>query len=167
MPAKPIVSYEIPLPTLPICQACGEAIAEGEGWLEIVNTNPDLGPVGGWPRSASRELDGHGNYAGERNNTGERNYSFQVWTWKELENKQFTQVNIGFKLLHGRCDPDIGADSYWLDIWKLLDPEEWLRTLRHVAGKKWMSTYDITRMMEIWPLYSKNIGQATESKNEE
>ena len=38
------------------CQECGKGIAEGEGYLEFSNADPERGQIGGDPRRPSRGL---------------------------------------------------------------------------------------------------------------
>lgn len=130
-----------------ICQECKKRIADGDGMIQIFNTDPDLGPVGGHPRKKSDELDDvYEAVTAEKGNPESPIVDFGLLA----EAGEKTKVRIGFSVVHTACDTNDEEDSYWLDVERAATMEEWSEWVIHLSRKRWMSRGDLMRMLGFW-----------------
>ncbi len=104
------------------CVTCGQPISGGEGIVELINTNAELGPIGAYPRAPSDDKD------------------------------LMAAPNVKAIVYHqGECDPypDAG-DGYWFTTDRAATLEAWCSWVDHVFEKTWMSRDDMQRFLGFW-----------------
>ena len=87
-----------------ICQICKQPINSGDGFVEVINCNPDLGPVGSYPCKATPPFD-----LGTEESDGVK---IDDLVTELLQRKP----NIGFIVFHSRCDPHPNTEGYSIQL---------------------------------------------------
>lgn len=103
-----------------ICQTCKKPITE-KGVIEIVNTDPFLGPVGDHPRPL--DYDDGASHVGFR--------VYHVDTCDPFPDRE-------------------GEEGYWIDVPRARTFEQWAAWVIHVGRKTWMTKIDSLFMLEFW-----------------
>ena len=122
-----------------VCQTCKQPITDGRGTIEIINTNPELGPVGGYPREATPEV------APVRTDSG------FIDTVGTLEVLRDHKSNVDLLVYHTeRCDPHPDTDGYHFDVNRAATLEHWCGWVFHLFDKTWMGRDDVQRLLAFW-----------------
>jgi hypothetical protein len=120
-----------------VCDKCGRSIHDGEGAVEIVNNNPDLGATGDMPMEATPDFEG------VRDDLGFIDMGATV------EARINHPVNIRFQAFHYKCAPK-DSQPYSIDVIKAATLEQWVGWVRHVSDKTWIGKTDINNMLDYW-----------------
>ncbi|MEK6408930.1 MAG: hypothetical protein AABN34_18560 [Acidobacteriota bacterium] len=124
--------------TVWICQTCKQPISTGDGFIEVINCNSDLGPIGSYPREATPPFD-----LGTEESGGAKIGDLVA---ELLQRKPY----IGFLVFHTRCDPYPDTEGYSIQLARAETLEEWCGWVLHLFEKTWMSRGDLERMLEFW-----------------
>lgn len=124
--------------TVWICQTCKQPITSGDGFIEVINCNPDLGPVGSYPSEATPPFDLETERVGA--------VKIGVLVDEFLRRKP----NIDFLVLHTRCDPHTDTEGYSIPVSQAETLDEWCGLVLHLFEKTWMSRGDLKRMLAFW-----------------
>lgn len=120
------------------CVYCGKAIADGDGFVELNNTNPDLGSVYGHPIEATPD---------SWSDPPESPLVLKRGSdWVELVERQRVH-NIGFRAFHTECNPQRGEQGYFIPVEKAQSLGQWCSWVVHLREKVWMGRDDLVRML--------------------
>ena len=133
-----------------VCQACKQPLRP-KGLILIYNANPELGPVGSYPKAASPESD-----PTEPTDTYPIATDPPVITADEASQQYRATLrssqrpaNVGFGAYHPGCDPyRRDLDPYWFYAPNRL--ESWVSWVLHLSENKWMGRSDLLRMLRFW-----------------
>lgn len=121
-----------------VCTICSQPIADDDGHVDVVNNNPKLGPVGGYPAEATpdprepqRDLDG----------------TFVELSDHDAALLELEPANVEFKVTHRACDPDPDGAGYHFHIATARTLGQWGTWIMHLSRKSWMGRADILRML--------------------
>lgn len=105
-----------------LCTTCGRPIKQGEGVIELVNNDPEIGPIGSLPRRASDDDD------------------------------LVAHRRVEFVAYHNpKCDPHPGEQGYWFAADRANTLAAWCAWLNHLSEKTgWLSRGDMERLNRWW-----------------
>jgi hypothetical protein len=116
-----------------ICQSCRKPILDGDGTIEIININQELGAVGDYPKLAS----------------GTEESAELISTTQRV--LRLITPNSGLIVYHnGECDPHPNNEGYWLSTARATTLEAWCSWVLHIFEKTWMGKNDLSTMLSFW-----------------
>ena len=134
---EPALMPKLPTPHW-ICQTCKKPIANGDGFLEIINIDPAVGTVGDYPIEPS--------YDGDEG-WSKANPHDPPPTTEQL----FGRQRIGFYVHHdGDCTIYPEREGYWAETVEVSTPERFMAHVAHLFEKSWMSRGDLLRLLRFW-----------------
>lgn len=113
-----------------VCQTCGEPLDPIGGVIEIVNADPELGTIGGFPHRPRWEAEG----------------ADGILLLK-------TRPRLHFWVYHLKtCDPAPGrvAEGYWIPAGGARTLEAWIAWVVHVSRKSWITRAELMALLEFW-----------------
>ncbi|MBC8137581.1 MAG: hypothetical protein H8F28_16995 [Fibrella sp.] len=111
--------------------------------MEIVNSNQELGTVGGYPRKATNELEVQGKNPG-------------VYDAIELMDAYKNhEQNIDFLVFHTKCDPHPNTEGYVIELSRAKSITDWVGWTLHLFQKSWMGREDLEHMLLFWWSHKK------------
>ena len=133
-----------------ICQVCDET-ADQDAFIEVINTDIDLGPIGSYPVRSSEPADAaterlRVKLASECGAAPE----MVALTAEDLANLEEPEQRIAFVVRHSRCTADREIQGYWFETDRAKTVEDWVAWFLHVSGKTWMGKEDLKRMLAFW-----------------
>jgi hypothetical protein len=76
-----------------VCQQCGQPINQGDGYIEAINVDSGVAPVGAYPQEPSLEVET------ERGEHGGVTMDAAVWAIRQ------SRIRVGFIVYHEEHDP--------------------------------------------------------------
>jgi hypothetical protein len=138
------------LPNHWICQICHEQTG-GEGIIEIINANIDLGPIGSYPVRATEDVAiGEQRFRAEMAREKGVSIDKLVLTAAELVKLSPPTANNVLVIRHLRCTSDQRNQGYWFETSRAETPESWIAWAIHLGEKSWMGRQDVLHMLSFW-----------------
>jgi hypothetical protein len=134
-----------------ICTFCNAPIPPAGGMIDVINLNPDLGPVGAYPIEATPDAWTKSvEDAKRRAAEGGGFRSLSDITLEEMVDGGKRGPYVGFRAYHHDCDPDVKGSAYHFPIREAPTLAAWCAWVLHLEGKSWMSRGDLMRMLAYW-----------------
>lgn len=114
------------------CATCRDVLTEVDGYILVFNANPDLGPVGNYPKAGTPEPvlpRGDGAF-------GAAISAGQMAALPEIPD------NIGFLATCARCDPYTARSPYTIGRVPT-SAVAWMAWVAHLGEKRWMGAHDL------------------------
>jgi hypothetical protein len=124
-----------------ICSKCGKPLIDGNGMIDVINANPDLGTVGTYPQRAAAPEE-----PVEHDESGAVDLaSLQTRILEGMRRPN----NVDFVVLHADCREG-ETFGYQIAPSQAQTLDAWVGWALHLCEKTWFGKDELERMLRFW-----------------